>query len=54
MYRVSDLILTEREEVRPWARVLVNGRSHDLVGGLGMELHNGDSIALVYPYTENF
>ena len=53
-YRVADIILTENGEVRPWARVLVNGRSHELVGGLDMELHNGDSVALIYPYTENF
>ena len=54
LYRIADIILTETGEVRPWARVLVNGRSHELVGGLDVELHDGDSIALIYPYTENF
>jgi len=54
LYRVADIMLTENGEVKPWARVLVNGRSHELVGGLDVELHSGDSIALVYPYTENF
>ena len=53
-YRVADIILEENGEVRPWARVLVNGRSHEFVGGLDVELHNGDSVALIYPYTENF
>jgi molybdopterin converting factor small subunit len=53
-YRVADIILAENGEVRPWARVLVNGRSHELVGGLDVELHNGDRVALIYPYTENF
>jgi molybdopterin converting factor small subunit len=53
-YGIADIILTENGEVRPWARVLVNGRSHELVGGLGVELHDGDSVALIYPYTENF
>jgi molybdopterin converting factor small subunit len=53
-YRIADIILTETGEVRPWARVLVNGRSHELVGGLDVELHDGDSVALIYPYTENF
>lgn len=53
-YRIADIIFTERGEVRPWARVLVNGRSHDFVDGLDTKLHNGDSIALIYPYTENF
>jgi len=53
-YRIVDIIFTDRGEVRPWARVLVNGRSHEFVDGLDTELHNGDRIALIYPYTENF
>ena len=53
-YHISDIILTESDEVRPWARVLVNGRSQEFVGGLGVELHDGDRLALIYPYTENF
>jgi molybdopterin converting factor small subunit len=53
-YGLADLFLSEKGEVRPWARVLVNGRSHDLVGGLDVELHDGDRVALIYPYTENF
>jgi molybdopterin converting factor small subunit len=53
-YGISDIILTEEDEVRPWARVLVNGRSHEFVGGLDIELHNGDNVALIYPYAENF
>jgi molybdopterin converting factor small subunit len=53
-YRITNIILTEGGEVRPWARVLVNGRSHVFVGGLDTELHNGDCVALVYPYAENF
>jgi molybdopterin converting factor small subunit len=53
-YRIADLILTEKGEVRPWARVLVNGRCHEFVGGLDTELQSGDRIALIYPYAENF
>lgn len=53
-YHMADIILTESREVRPWARVLVNGRSHEFLGGLDVELHDGDRLALVYPYTENF
>jgi molybdopterin converting factor small subunit len=53
-YGIADIILAENREVRPWARVLVNGRSHELIGGLDVELHNGDCVALIYPYTENF
>jgi molybdopterin converting factor small subunit len=53
-YPIGDIILAANGEVRPWARVLVNGRSHHLVGGLDVELNNGDQIALIYPYTEQF
>jgi molybdopterin converting factor small subunit len=53
-YKIADIILNKDGEVRPWARVLVNGRSQQFVGGLDAELHDGDRIALIYPYTENF
>lgn len=53
-YGIADIILTDDGSVRPWARVLVNGRSHEHIGGLDVELHDGDSVALIYPYTENF
>jgi molybdopterin converting factor small subunit len=53
-YRIGDIIFTERGEVRPWARVLVNGRSHEFLNGLDTELRNGDRIALIYPYADNF
>jgi len=53
-YRMKDIILTDFNEVKPWARVLVNGRSQDLVGGLDIELHDGDTLTLVYPYADNF
>jgi len=53
-YRIQDIILNEAGEVRAWARVLVNGRSHDFVGGLDAQLRDGDSVALIYPYADNF
>jgi molybdopterin converting factor small subunit len=53
-YGIPDIILTENGEVRPWARVLVNGRSHEFVGGLDVDLQSGDTLALIYPYAENF
>lgn len=54
-YNISDLILTPEGKVRPWARVLVNGRSQDYLGGLNEKLKDGDRIALIYsfPYHEN-
>jgi molybdopterin converting factor small subunit len=53
-YKMADIILSEEADVRPWARVLLNGRSQQFVGGLNAQLHDGDRIALIYPYTENF
>lgn len=54
-YNVSDLVLTSNGEVRPWARVLVNGRSQEFFGGIDVKLSDGDTIALIYsfPYHEN-
>ena len=53
-YNIADIILSKDGDVRPWARVLVNGRSQQFMGGLDGEVHDGDRIALIYPYTENF
>ena len=53
-YHIADIILTEDGEVRPWARVLVNGRAYEFLRGLNTELHDGDTLAVIYPYTENF
>jgi len=49
-YHVADTILTENGEIRPYARVLVNGRSYQFVGGLDANLRAGDTIALIYPW----
>lgn len=52
-YRIRDLILTSEGSLRPWARILLNGRMHELVGGLEAKLNDGDRIALVYPFIES-
>lgn len=54
-YNVSDLVLTPDGKIRPWARVLVNGRSQEFSGGVDVKLSDGDTIALIYsfPYHEN-
>jgi molybdopterin converting factor small subunit len=49
-YRIADIILTESGQVRPYARILVNGRSYQFIGGLDAELHDGDTVALIYPW----
>jgi len=53
-YDVADLLLTEAGEVKPWARIFVNGRSQEFTGGLGTRVSDGDRIALVFPYAEAF
>ena len=53
-YGIRDVIFTDTGEIKPWVRVLVNGRSHELGGGLDSAIHDGDTIALVYPYADNF
>ena len=54
-YDIAELILTSDGKVRPWARILVNGRSQEFIEGLDTQLSEGDRIALVYsfPYHEN-
>jgi len=49
-YRVADIIFTETGDVRPYARILINGRSYQFVGGLNAELKDGDAVALIYPW----
>ena len=49
-YCINDIIFTESGDVRPYARILINGRSFQFVGGLNAELHDGDAVALIYPW----
>lgn len=49
-YRIDDIIFTDSGDVRPYARILINGRSYQFVGGLNAELHDGDAVALIYPW----
>jgi molybdopterin converting factor small subunit len=49
-YKITDIMLTEKGEVKPYARVLVNGRSFQFIGGIEAQLHEGDTIALIYPW----
>jgi len=48
-YKIADIILTDNGDVRPYAQVLVNGRSFQFIGGMNAEIHEGESIALIYP-----
>ncbi len=49
-YQLGDTIRTETGDVRSYARVLINGRSFQFAGGLDAELHEGDALALIYPW----
>jgi len=40
----------EGEQTRAYARVCVNGRFNELLDGLDTELHDGDRVALIYPF----
>lgn len=53
-YNIRDIILADDGKIRPGARVLVNGRSQEFVGGLDTPLSDGDKLAFVYPYAEAF
>jgi len=54
-YGIADLIFAPDGRIRPWARVLVNGRSCEFVGGLDAQLKDGDRVGLVFsfPYHED-
>lgn len=49
-YDLGDILLTETGLVRPYVRILVNGRSFQFVGGMDAELQDGDTLALIYPW----
>jgi molybdopterin converting factor small subunit len=49
-YHLVDVIMTENGDVRPYARILVNGRSYQFIGGMDAILHDGDAVALIYPW----
>ena len=49
-YHIADVILTENGDVKPYARVLVNGRSYQFIGGMDAILHDSDAVALIYPW----
>jgi molybdopterin converting factor small subunit len=53
-YDLRDLILNEEGEVRPWARVVVNGRFSYLIGNMEAPIHNGDLVVLIYHYAVAF
>ncbi len=53
-YDLRDLILNEEGEVRPWARVAVNGRFSYLIGDMDAAIHDGDLVVLIHQYAVAF
>jgi len=45
-----EVIMTANGDLKPYVRVLVNGRSFQFVGGMDAVLHDGDAVALIYPW----
>lgn len=40
----------EGEQTRAYARIMINGRFNEHLGGFDAELEEGDRVALVYPF----
>ncbi|SDM40343.1 ThiS family protein [Halogranum gelatinilyticum] len=40
----------EGEQSRAYARICINGRFNEHLGGFDAELHDGDRVALIYPF----
>ncbi len=53
-YDVRDLLLDESGDIKPYARVLVNGRFTEVLEGMDTPVHSGDTIVLIHPYAVAF
>ncbi len=53
-YNVRDLLLDEHGGIKPYARVLVNGRFSDLLQGWDTPVRDGDTVVLIHPYAVAF
>ena len=53
-YDLRDLILDEEGNIKPWARVAVNGRFSYTIGDMNAAIQEGDLVALLHPYVVAF
>ncbi len=53
-HNLRDLLLDESGNLKPYARVLVNGRFSELLQGLDTPVRDGDIIVLIHPYAVAF
>jgi molybdopterin synthase sulfur carrier subunit len=51
---LQDLILNDEGEVRPWTRVVVNGRFSYLIGDMDAPIRDGDLVVLIHQYAVAF
>lgn len=53
-YNLRDLLMDDRGQIRPYARVLVNGRFSEILQGLDTPIQTGDTVTLIHPYAVAF
>ncbi len=53
-HAVRDLLLDASGNIKPYARVLVNGRFSELLQGLDTPVRDGDTVVLIHPYAVAF
>jgi molybdopterin converting factor small subunit len=47
---VRDLLLDDRDQLKPYARFVVEGRFSDFVGGLDARVVSGNMVTMINPY----
>ncbi|MGE5262442.1 MAG: hypothetical protein ACM3S0_03605 [Acidobacteriota bacterium] len=47
---VQDLLVDERDQLKPYARIVVEGRFSEFVGGLDAPITSGNMVTLINPY----
>ncbi len=53
-HSLRDLLLDASGNIKPYARVLVNGRFAELLEGLDTPVRDGDTVVLIHPYAVAF
>ncbi len=53
-YALRDLLFDANGNLKPYARVLVNGRFSELLLGLDTPVCDGDTVVLIHPYAVAF
>ena len=48
-YDLQDQLFNEKNELRKWIKILINGRSIDFLEGIETKLNAGDEIAIFPP-----